>query len=158
MTSATPKRFSRWAISLLKRWQTPPKAHLRGQDPGNPLGLEDQQVQALRHLLQSPQWRHYQAVLETVTLNNVEQLLRALPHDQYLFYSGVVFACRRITSLPEQILATVAKLEDDKNARINFNDTVERSRAATFLNTPWWDSYSADPDTKPPFPSFSELG
>ena len=99
---------------------------------------------ALRLLLQSPHWRHYSQLLETVTLNNVEQLLHPMSHDQYLFYTGVVFACRRIINLPDEILAKVANLEDHANARTKSQAAHERARADTFLNTPFWDGYVAD--------------
>jgi hypothetical protein len=101
-------------------------------------------VEALRRLRQSPHWPHYQALLETVALNNVEQLLRAQPHDAYLFTCGVVFACQRLMELPDLVLAKVTELEDHANARTRIEADYERSRADTFLNTPWWDSYVRD--------------
>ena len=146
MTSATPKKFSHWATSLLKRWQRNLHSAPRSKDSpeGRPLGLEVQQVEALRRLRQSPHWPHYQALLETVTLNNVEVLLRSLPHEQYLFYCGVVFACRRLMELPDAILAKVTELEDHANVRNRIDADFQRARADTFLNTPWWDDYVRD--------------
>ena len=141
MTSGTPKRFFPWAINLLRRWQG---KHRNPKDPLAPLGLDSQQVEALRHLRQSPHWLHYKQLLETVTLNNVEQLLLALPHERYLFQCGVVFACRRLMELPDQILAKVTELEDHKNARDRINANVEDARGDIFLNTPWYDSYVRD--------------
>lgn len=149
MTSATPKKFSRWAISLLNKWQRSRPSPASAASPASPLaplGLEPQQVEALRRLRQSPHWRHYQQLLETVTLNNVEQLLHALPHDQYLFYCGSVFACRRLMELPDAILAKVTELEDHAHARTESQAAHERARADTFLNTPFWESYIADED------------
>lgn len=148
MTSATPKKFSHWATSLLKRWQGSRSAVPRNRESPAPppLGLEVQQVEALRRLRQSPHWPHYQQLLETVTLNNVEQLLHALPHDQYLFYCGAVFACRRLMELPDAILAKVHDLEDHANARTESQAAHERARADTFLNTPFWQSYVEDTD------------
>ena len=145
MTFAIPRKFSPLVEKLLKRWrpkQAPPRNRESPAEP--PLGLEVQQVAALRLLLQSPHWRHYSQLLETVTLNNVEQLLHPMSHDQYLFYTGVVFACRRIINLPDEILAKVANLEDHAHARTESQAAHKRARADAFLNTPFWDGYVAD--------------
>ena len=71
-------------------------------------------------------------------------LLRALPHDQYQFYCGVVFACRRLIELPDLVLAKVTELEDTADARTQSQAAYERTRADTFLNTPFWDGFVAD--------------
>ena len=142
MTSATQKRSFPWVTSLLRHWRD--KLRPKPEDPLAPLGLDNQQVEGLRLLRQSPHWHHYQHLLETVTLNNVEQLLLAQPHDQYLFTCGAVFACRRLMELPDAILAKVTDLEDHANARARVEADYERNRANTFLNTPWWNSYVRD--------------
>ena len=144
MTSGIPRRFSRWAVSLLNQWRRKPESRSKDSPEGKPLGLEGQEVEALRLLRQSPHWPHYQQLLETVLLNNVEMLLRALPHEQYLFYCGVVFACRRLIELPDAVLAKVTELERHAHARNTAEVDYERARADTFLNTPWYDSYTAD--------------
>lgn len=101
-------------------------------------------MEALRHLLQSPQWRSYSALLERVTLANLDHLLTALPHDQYLFYCGVVFACRKLTELPETVLAKVSHLEGLNDARERITAAEPGAESAAFLNTPWWDSFVRD--------------
>ena len=142
MTFGIPKKSFPWAISLLRQWRD----RLRGKPQASaaPLGLDSQQVEALRLLRQSPHWPHYQQLLETITLHHVEQLLNAQPHDRYLFQCGVVFACRRLMELPEQILAKVTELEDHANVRARVEANYERNRANAFLNTPWWDLYVRD--------------
>ena len=142
MTSATPRKFSRWATSLLKQWFRPIRSkHSSGalegspEAPQAPLGLEVQEVAALRQLLQSPQYPHYLALLERVLLQNVEQLFRALPHDQYLFYCGVVFATRRLIELPTDILAKVTELEAHANARHRATANARDAQGAAFVNT-----------------------
>lgn len=101
-------------------------------------------MEALRHLVQSPQYPSYLELLERVTWQHVEQLTKALPHDQYLFTCGVVFACRRLTELPQEILAKVTELEDHANARNRAANNARDAQGAAFLNTPWWDSYIQD--------------
>jgi hypothetical protein len=83
-------------------------------------------------------------LLERTTWQNVEQLTKALPHDQYLFYCGVVFACRRLMELPQEILAKVTELEDHANARNRAAANARDAQGAAFLNTPWWDAYVRD--------------
>ena len=149
MTSATPKRFSHWATSLaaslLSKWRKVRQGSSPAGNPeGYPLGLEAQEVQALRHLLQSPQWPSYSALLERATLANVERLLTALPHDEYLFYCGVVYACRRVSDLPELVLAKASQLEEHRNARERASAAEPGAEGASFLNTPWWDSFVRD--------------
>lgn len=145
MTSGIPKKFFPWVASLRKRWQAARhRAPQDSQAKQYPLGLDPQAVQALRLLVQSPQYPNYLALLEQVTLNNVEQLCRALPHDQYLFYCGVVFACRRLMELPHEVLAKVTEMEDHANARERAAHNARDAVGAAFLNTPWWDSYVRD--------------
>ena len=151
MTSATPRKFSRWATSLLKQWFRPIRSkHSSGAPEGSPeapqapLGLEVQEVAALRQLLQSPQYPHYLALLERVLCTQLERLVSALPHDQYLFQCGVVYATRRLIELPDQITAKVTELEAHANARERAANNARDARGAAFLNTPWWDAYVRD--------------
>ena len=101
-------------------------------------------MEALRHLVQSPQYPSYLELLERVTWQNVEQLTKALSHDQYLFTCGVVFACRRLTELPHEILAKVTELEDHANARSRAANLARDAQGAAFLNTPWYESWVRD--------------
>jgi len=149
MTSAIPRKFSRWAASLLKQWRlrqtrSPRSSAAGAQPPQAPLGLEVQEVAALRQLLQSPQYPHYLALLERVLCTQLERLVSALPHDQYLFQCGVVYATRRLIELPDQITAKVTELEAHANARNRAANNARDARGAAFLNTPWWDAYVRD--------------
>ena len=115
MTSAIPRKFSRWAASLLKQWRLrqtrSPRSSAVGPEAPQalPLGLEVAEVAALRQLLQSPQYPHYLAVLERALAAHIDRLLQAQPHDSYLFTCGVVYATRRLIELPHDILAKVTK-------------------------------------------------
>jgi hypothetical protein len=101
-------------------------------------------VEALRLLRASPQWGSYSEVVERVTVQNVEVLLGALQHDQYLFTCGVVYALRRVLTLPDLILAKVTELEALDHARSTASAGAGRARLDTFLNTPYWDDFLAD--------------
>src|SRR5438445_8054302 len=150
MTFATPRKFSRWATSLLKQWFRPIRSPRSSAGASQerpealPLGLEVQEVAALRQLLQSPQYPHYLALLERVLCTQLERLVSALPHDQYLFQCGVVYATRRLIELPDQITAKVTELEAHANARERAANNARDARGAAFLNTPWWDAYVRD--------------
>ena len=148
MTSAIPRKFSRWAASLLRQWrlrQTRSRP-LQGQEapPEHPWGLQAQEVAALRQLLQSPQYPHYLALLERVLCTQLERLVSALPHDQYLFQCGVVYATRRLIELPHDILSKVNDLKEHANARSRAAANARDAQGAAFLNTPWWDAYVRD--------------
>ena len=149
MTSAIPRKFSRWAASLLKQWRLRQTRSPRSSAAGErqealPLGLEQAEVAALRQLLQSPPYLHYSAVLERVLCTQVDALLSALPHDRYLFQCGVVYATRRLIELPHDILAKVTELEAHANARDRAAANARDAQGAAFLNTPWWDAYVRD--------------
>ena len=99
---------------------------------------------ALRLLLQSPQYPAYSALLERVLAQQVETLLSALPHDQYLFYCGAVYATRRLIELPADILSKVTDLKEHANARERAAANARDAQGLAFLNTPWWDAYVRD--------------
>ena len=99
---------------------------------------------ALRLLLQSPQYLAYSALLERVLVQQVETLLSALPHDQYLFYCGAVYATRRLIELPADILSKVTDLKEHANARERAAANARDAQGLAFLNTPWWDAYVRD--------------
>ena len=101
-------------------------------------------MEGLRHLVQSPLYHNYSGLLERITWQQVEQLTKALPHDQYLFQCGVVFACRRLTELPHEILAKVTELENHANARARAAADAQGAQGAAFLNTPWYESWLED--------------
>ena len=109
-----------------------------------PLGLAEPEVAALRLLLQSPQYPAYSALLERVLAQQVETLLSALPHDQYLFYCGAVYATRRLIELPADILSKVTDLKEHANARERAAANARDAQGLAFLNTPWWDAYVRD--------------
>ena len=138
MTSGTPRSSFHWIQALLTKWRKPPKA------TALPLGLEVQQVEGLRRLLQSPHWTPYSALVDRVTLEQIEVLLHPLPHEKYLFQCGVVFACRRLSELPTTILAKVTELETHANVRNRASAAAADATGAAFLNTPWWDAYIRD--------------
>lgn len=100
---------------------------------------------------------HYSALVERVTLEQVEVLLHALPHEKYLFQCGVVFACRRLSELPTQILAKVTELETHANVRDRAAAADADTARLTFLNTPWWDAYLRDAHASTTGHSFTDL-
>lgn len=112
------------------------KANLAGQ-----WGLEPSHLDSLRHLRAHPSWAAYSALLESVADQTFAELVRGLPHEQYLAKCGEIQMLQRIRDLPEQLLAKVTELEDQQHAR---PDRTSDAGLRTFLNTPWYDSASAD--------------
>ena len=132
------KSFSRWATSLRMKWRRPKPTGT------GPLGLAEQDLDQLRHLVQSPQWAHYSDLVDRVTISSIEHLCTGLPHDQYLFYCGVIYACRRLNELPDTVLAKAKELKEHVDVRNRISAESEASRADTFRNTPYWDSFVRD--------------
>jgi hypothetical protein len=74
--------------------------------------------------------------VERLYENNLSAMLRALPHDAYLFQCGVCYALEQIAKLPADLTAKQRELD----AR-HTNDTPESDAASVFVNTPFWDAY-----------------
>lgn len=92
----------------------------------------------------TPTWPHYSAVLEAVYEQQARKFLGALPHDQYLFQCGVLFAIEQVMRAPEAIIDAVKLHKDMADARERASAEQERRTANAFLNTPWWDQYIRD--------------
>ena len=107
----------------------------------NQWGLEPPHLDSLRHLLGHPSWKAYSALLESVADQTFAQLVQGLPHEPYLAKCGEIQMLQRIRDLPEQLIAKVLDLEDPRHARTRPEPDAGLRH---FLNTPWYDSASAD--------------
>ena len=125
--SGTPKKSSR-----LRTRRSPPPA------PGLLLGLNREQMDSLLGVTELPGWTHYSAALEHLYDLNLGGLLRALPHDQYLFQCGVCYALEQIAKLPADLSEKV-KAEDARQSARKSNGAAPG--AALFANTPFWDAW-----------------
>jgi hypothetical protein len=109
-----------------------------------PLGVTEQDLEALKALRAHPHWKHYVAVLERVAEAQASELASALPHDRYLFTCGSLTALRRVYTLVDDLLASASKLQEMTDARQrNAADAAART-ARTFVNTPWYDGWKRD--------------
>ena len=129
--------ISKWLTNLLPRKQVP---------SGFPLGLSQEQVEHLHQLVSTPHWRHYLAALELVCEREAAQLATGLPQEKYMFQCGVFYALRQAHSLAANIVAATQNLEEIKHGRDLAAAAADQRRANTFLNTPWWNGYTADRD------------
>lgn len=72
------------------------------------------------------------------TLN---QIVRGVPHEQYLAVCGELKMLERLIELPHVILDKVTKLEDRNDARQQQQSKSDAHRGDTFVSTAFWDSY-----------------
>ena len=124
-----PKNFWR---SRTKRLPTPSKP-----EPSLPLGLNRDQLEAIRELTGTIHFKHYSAALEALYENNLSAMLRALPHDAYLFQCGVCFALEQIAKLPDDLTLKLRELD----ARHTDNADAAPDSSTVFANSPFWDAY-----------------
>jgi hypothetical protein len=82
--------------------------------------------------------------LEAVFEQQARHLASGLPHDQYLFTCGALYAIQRIYNLPQDILNAVTSAEEFDNVRKRSDADRLRRAANTFVSTPWWDTYIRD--------------
>ena len=129
------KLFSRWLL----RWQ-----HKASRASDLPFGLSETEIEGLKQLVASPQWRHYLRVLDGLGEQQASELASALPHDRYLFTCGSLYALRRVYSLVSDVLAATKSLKEIEHVRVRASLERERRAANAFLNTPWWDAYQRD--------------
>ena len=108
-----------------------------------PLGLSKAQADSLRLLVGHPHWKTYSLLLELVAEGFLNDLVRGIPHEQYLAKCGELKMLERLIELPHVILAKVTQVEDSQNARQQSIADAESARANTFVSTPFWDGYIA---------------
>lgn len=111
---------------------------------GLPLNLSQPELEAIRHLRSTPQWRHYLAVLGRVGEQQATQLASGLDHDKYLFTCGTLVATRRIFTLVDDLLVAAANLKEIQDDRTRTHARAEQRRASTFVNTPFFDGWKRD--------------
>ena len=117
-----------WKRLSLKFKRPPSKVSPQGL----PLGLSQEQVQAIRSLTSSPHWRHWEQALECLWASEAEAVAGGrLPYEDYLFQSGVLQAIRRIAMLPE----TLAQAEERRRDRTTDTRHPDPERGSIFYGT-----------------------
>src|SRR6266576_4104555 len=129
---ATLKRFFQ---SRIKRLLPPSKP---AKEAALPLGLSRDQLSQIQALTETIPYKHYSVAVERLYENNLAAMLRALPHDAYLFQCGVCYALEQIAALPGDL---TLKLRELDARHTNATDTSDADAAAIFANTPFWDAY-----------------
>ena len=115
------RKFFRFRIKRLSQ----PTERPHSKEPlSYPLGLSQDQVEALRSLRETSSWRHFLVALERVYEQQLGSLLSGAPHDNYLFQAGVCHALER-----------AATLIDDLSAKARDIDAWNAARAAGERNT-----------------------
>jgi hypothetical protein len=95
----------------------------------------------LAQLVALPSWRAYSKLLESVGEQLLTEIVRGLPHEQYIAKCGELKMLERLMELPSIIIDKVTKLEDHKNARQQSIADADRFRDTTFVSTPFWNDY-----------------
>lgn len=125
-----------WFSNLLQRRKLEPSQL--------PLGLTEQEVESIQFLRESAHWKHFATVLERLGEQQAAELSSGLDHDKYLFASGAFTALRRVSTLADDLIAAAAHLKEHTNARERKSAERTARHAASFVNTPWFDSWRAD--------------
>ncbi len=101
--------------------------------PSYPLDLSRDQVESLRQLQSTPQWRTYTEALSRVYELEAGTLFRGIPHDRYLAQTGV---CQGL----EMALGLITKI--DTQARSTDDHTSNRPAPkppSPFFGGPWYE-------------------
>jgi hypothetical protein len=106
--------------------------------PVLPLGLSDNQVEAIRALADLPSYRHYSVAMEALYHQCLSALLRPQAHDETTFYRAGCFWIEQILRLPEDL--------NEKAKELHARDTAGAEpdpgpSASLYANTPFWDAY-----------------
>ncbi len=109
-----------------------------------PLGLIEQDIEALRALRESPHWKRYIGVLERLGEQQAATLSSGLDHNKYLFACGALTAIRRVYSLVDDLLAGATQIKELQNDRTKREHVAARRVANTFVNTPFYDGFAAE--------------
>ena len=129
----------RFPPEWLSRWLARKPRHSAA-----PLGLEAQQVSALKALAATPAWTHYLQALQAVAEQQAAELASGLPHDKYLFTCGALHALRRAYTLIDDVVTATQNITELTDARQRASAERERRARNVFLNTPWYDGYIRD--------------
>ena len=129
----TLKRFFQ---SRIRRLLPPSKP---AKEAALPLGLSRDQLSQIQDLTETIHYKHYLVAVERLYENNLAAMLRALPHDAYLFQCGVCYALEQIAALPGDLTLKLREL-DARHTNAG-TDTISADAAAIFANTPFWDAY-----------------
>ena len=123
-------------------------------EPSLPLDLSQDQLSQIQALTETIPYKHYLVAVERLYENNLSAMLRALPHDAYLFQCGVCFALEQIAKLPADLTAKGKELD----ARHTHDTPGPSDARAVFANTPFWDAYQRRAARKYGSPSLSIPG
>jgi len=114
--------------------------------PEYPLGLQPDQVQDLRHLVSTPQWRTYTEALHKVCEQGMAQILSGLPQEQYLLLCGRTQALLDVLSLPETIDQKSREIDEHNRPA---SPIASGKRDLTFFGSPFWSPSRAPSIHKP---------
>jgi hypothetical protein len=127
----------------IRRWLMPWRPRKQSTS-GLPLGLDQQDIDALTTLRAFPQWSRYIAVIERLGEQQASALATGLPHEKYLFASGALTALRRVYTLADDLIAAATNIEELAHARDRKLARSAARYADTFVNTPWYDGWCDD--------------
>ncbi len=127
----------------ITHWFMPWKPR-KAVEPGLPLGLTEQDLDAFRALRASAHWSRYVALIERLGEQQASTLATGLPHEKYLFASGALTALRRVYTLVDDVIATATNIEELAHARDRKSAAAAVRHADTFVNTPWYDNWRRD--------------
>lgn len=118
---------------LLSPRRSPPPSSAA---PVYPLGLNQEQVDSLRKLGSTPQWRTYTEALTQVCEAEVSRILAGLPQEEYLRRTGRVQALMEILTLPSTLDLKAKEIDEHRSASAERTaDESDARRARTIIAT-----------------------
>lgn len=134
-----PSLIASFLKRLLSPRRSPPPSSER---PVYPLGLNQEQVDSLRRLASTPQWRTYTEALQAVCETEFARILSGLPHDQYLMKTGRVQALMEVLTLPDTLDQKAQEIDEHSRtaAERATNESTGRdaSRILATLGSPYF--------------------
>jgi len=136
MTSETLRQFFRSRAQQARKLVQPnPNPRVGPKAPASyPLGLTADQVQSLRQLQSTPQWRTYTEALSRVYELECGTVFRKLSHENYLHQIGICHGLESALGLIQTIDTQARSIDDHTSDR-----PAPKPPGLAFVGGNWYD-------------------
>lgn len=105
-----------------------------------PLGLSQDQVDSLRSLRSTPQWRSYSEALAAVSERELGRIVRGLPHDEYLIACGRFQAVEAFLTVIDHVDQKAREMDEHRAPAVSQRTADTDRTNLTFAGSPFWDA------------------
>lgn len=141
MTFATLKTSIRSRLTRSKRKP-------QSDSPAYPLGMSSDQLAHLRSLAQTPAFQRYQDSLAALYETQAAPMFSGLPHDAYLFQSGVCYALEQAHRLIETVDQHAREIDEHRRSAAADRQRTDQQRVNAHFGSPWfaeWERRKSSP-------------